>query len=238
MTPDEIDVEEPIPDDLPQEAKERIRERQERMRKIQDDLARAEAFEKSEKTEKFSSGVKFVALGLAALVVLAGGVWGVSKLGGLLPENQCAFHEHANFRVFDRGEELSFRHPRFDMQYMAMKAHLHQPDDSQLHLEGACADVAKAFDLMGMDLRPGYLKLDNELHAGKVLENHGNDTLRFFLYHDVEGNWTWTESPDAPDHQLRSKERLLITYGDLTDEEIRREESRVMALENSDAARP
>lgn len=237
MKPDEIDIDQPIPDNLPDEVKERIRERQERMRKMKADLVRTDAFQKAEKVDKIATRAKLTAIGIAALVLLAGGVWGANKLGDLVPENQCGFHEHANFRVFDQGRELEFKHPRFDMKYMAMKAHLHQPDDSQIHLEGDCADVSTFFSLMGMKLRPGYLKLDDELHASKELQDNGNDTLRFFLYHKEDGNWTWTEKPDAPDYQLRSMQRLLITYGNLTDDNIQRQQSRLMVLANSDANR-
>jgi hypothetical protein len=208
----------------------RIREREERMRRLKSQLDRADAAQRMEKRERITSSAKLVALSVGVLLVLAGGVWGVNQLAGLVPDNACKFHEHATFRVFDRGQELGFQHPRFDMRHMAMRAHLHQPNDYQIHLEGGCADVAEFFGLMGMEIRPGHLRLDQELHGGGALADDGNDTLRFYLYHEVEGNWTWQEYDGLLGHQLRDRQRMLITYGNLTDEEVAYQQSRVPAV--------
>ena len=207
------------PPESREELERRIQEREAKMQKMRTQLGRADSFQKRERRDRVFTRVKLAAVGVAAIIVLSGGVWGASKLASLGPE-KCNFHEHASFRVFDEGQQLSFQHPRFDMRNMAMKAHMHQPNDYQVHLEGGCANVKTFFSLMGMSLKPGYLKLDTELHVGKVLRDEGNLTLRFFLM-TPDGNWT--EKPDLPNHQLRDQQRALITYGNLTFEEIARQ---------------
>lgn len=213
-----------------EELERRIQEREKRMAETKARLQQAEVWERTERVDRITSRVKLTALGIGAIIVLSGVVWGVSKLADLAPNNECGFHEHASFRVFDGLQELSFQHPRFDMSKMAMKAHLHQPNDYQIHLEGACADVSNFFALMGMKLRAGYLKLDPELHDGRVLENDGNESLRFFLYRDAGGNGTWEEFPELPGHQLRDNQRALIAYGSYTSDQIATMQARVPVL--------
>lgn len=217
------------PDDEPsrEEIERRIQEREKRMAEMKAKLQKAEAWEKTERVDRITTRVKLTAIGIGAIIVLSGAVWGVSQLADLGPKNECAFHEHASFRVWDGPQELSFQHSRFDMRNMAMKAHLHQPNDYQVHLEGKCADVSEFFSLMGMMLRTGYLKLDSELHEGRVLEDNGNETLQFFLYHDAGGNWTWDSYPDLPGHQLRDKQRMLVAYGNYTTQEIAQMQAQV-----------
>lgn len=218
--------EEPSAEDL----RRRSEERGKRMAELRGRLDQADAWEKAERRDRISTGFKLVAYGAAALVVLAGGVWAVSQLASLTPDNPCGFHEHASFRVADGGQLLSFQHPRFDMRNMAMRAHLHQPNDNQVHLEGRCASVSEFFGLMGMTLKPDYLKLDGELHGGRILRSDGNHTLGFYLYHDVAGNWTWEPYADLPGHQLRDKQRMLVAYGNYTDEQLTDLQARVPAV--------
>lgn len=168
---------------------------------------------------------------MVGILALTGVVWGYVEVDSKLEAKGCNFHEHATFRVVDEGQVLSFKHPRFDMSNMAMKAHLHQPNDSQIHLEGKCASVDDFFSLMGMKIEPGLLQLDHELHGGKVLEDEGNRTLRFFLYHETPDDWKWEEYPGLLDHQLRDGQRMLVIYGEYTDEEITAFQDQVPRLE-------
>lgn len=211
----------------PRDLETRIQERQARIEKMQGELKRAEAFERHERTEKISTGLKMTALVVGVLLALSGGVWGVSQLSDLTAKESCNFHEHATFRVVDEGQVLSFQNPRFDMQHMAMRAHMHQPNDYQIHLEGGCATVREFFSLLGARLEPGELTLDDTLHDGKVLRDDGNRTLQFHLYRDVDGNSTWTPFPGLADHQLRNGQRMLVAYGNYTDEQLAVLQSRV-----------
>lgn len=209
-----------------EELERRIQEREKRIAEMKAKLGMAESFERTERMDRVATGVRLTAIGIGLLVLLAGGAWGLSKLSDLGPE-ECRFHEHATFRVYEHDEELGFKHSRFDMRNMAMRAHLHQPNDYLVHLEGACASVADFFSLMGMKLEPGYLRLDKELHDGRELRDDGNNTLQFYLYHNVEGNWTWEPYQDLPRHQLRDQQRMLAAYGNYTSEEVSIMQARV-----------
>ena len=141
-----------------------------------------------------------------------------------LTDKGCPGHWHASFQVYDEGEKLSFNHPRFDMNPMPMRGHLHQPNDWKMHLEGGCVTVGDFFDNMGMDLRRDSLTLDSELHGGKVLRDDGNMTLGFYV---GLTNGTWIEKPDLPSYQLKDGERMLITYGIVTEDELRRQQDAI-----------
>lgn len=141
-----------------------------------------------------------------------------------LLDKGCPGHWHASFRVYEDGEPLSFQHQRFDMRYMGMAGHLHQSNDWKMHLEGGCLTVSGFFDNMGMDLARDSFELDKELHGGRVLETEGNQTLGFFL---GLANATWIEKPDLPSYQPKDGERILITYGTWTTEELKSWQERV-----------
>lgn len=141
-----------------------------------------------------------------------------------LTDKGCPGHWHASFKVYDEGQELNFQHPRFEMNPMPMRGHLHQPNDWKMHLEGGCLTVSGFFDNMGMDLTRDSLQLDNELHGGRVLAVEGNNTLGFFV---GLSNGTWIEKPDLPSYQPKDGERILVTYGTWTDEELKRWQERV-----------
>lgn len=198
------------------------------MEKLQSRLERAEKFDRRERRDRTVRAAKLSALAVGAIIVLSGAVWGFTALADVLRGPECeqiGFHEHTTFYVFDEGERLRFVGERFDLDPMPMRAHLHQPNDYMLHLEGDCATMREAFAFMGMDLQKGRLRLDQETHGGKVLEDNATHTLRFFLY-SPEGE-AWSEFPELPGHQGRQGERILITYGDLTDEEIAGQQAQV-----------
>lgn len=203
-----------------EEIERRIQEREKARQGLLKENERLQMAKKIERKQRFTETARFSAIAVVAVLLLAGAGYGYTSLSSSLDEKSCKFHDHATFRVVDEDEVLRFVHPRFDMDRMAMRAHLHQRDDATLHLEGGCANVQEVFGLMGMKIKPGYLKLDQELHDEKELVDEGNRTLRFFLYHEVDDQMVWEEDPRLLGHQLRDGQRLLVIYGNHTDEEI------------------
>ncbi|MBW3583683.1 MAG: hypothetical protein KY455_11345 [Euryarchaeota archaeon] len=229
-----MDQEGPTPDEI----ERRIREREAKVERLRQSMEKEARVKRLERKETVARSAKTTAFVLAGLLVFAGAAWGYFKATDMLEESGCSFHEHATFQIVDQGEVLRFQHSRFDMKHMEMRAHLHQPDDSKVHLEGGCATVQEFFGIMDMKIRPGHLQLDTVLHDDKVLKDEGNLTLRFFLYHEVGGNWTWEEYPKLLGHQLRDGQRMLVTYGDYTDEEIARYQAGVPPVGNQQQAQP
>lgn len=189
---------------------------------------RAQRLAAKRRRELPARAAKTAAVGLAVALVLAGGAWAVPKLLGS-GSDDCLWHEHATFRVFVNGEELRFQHSSFEMQrrgtpgLLPMKSHLHQPNDSLVHLEGACASVATFFEYMGMDLDRDSLRLDTIVHNGSAYASGPDGKLQFFLFEPASAGATegaWRERPDAPSLQLRQDQRLLVTFGNLTAENI------------------
>ncbi|MGH2625660.1 MAG: hypothetical protein ACRDHY_03290, partial [Anaerolineales bacterium] len=102
------------PDEPPrEELEQRIREREERISTMKEKLGRADAFEESQRKDRIATSVKLSALAVGALLLLAGGVWAVGKMGDFVPDSACKFHEHATFRVFVDGQFLIYQHPEF-----------------------------------------------------------------------------------------------------------------------------
>lgn len=203
-----------------------------RLDELRHRLAAAERYKELERRDRFVAAAKLGALALVAVVLMAGIVWAaprILKIG----ERPCSWHEHATFRVFVRGEQLSFQHPKFDMGgpgkpgLLPMRAHLHQPDDYTLHLEGACATTSDFFGFVDATLKRESFKLDPYLHNATLLNNEGDRMLRFFLFLPEPGNGTWVEKPDLPGHQPRNGQRILITYGNETASQIQDEQARV-----------
>lgn len=161
-------------------------------------------------------------LPVAILVLTSGVAFGFYWTATHAPD--CPGHWHATYKVYDNGTELSFQHSRFDMRSMSMRTHIHQPKDYLMHLEGGCASVSEFFDAMGMDFRRSSFELDKELHDGMTLANEGNLTLQFYVQN---GNSTWQERPDLPSYQPHDGDRILISYGNPTPDEIARQQASV-----------
>lgn len=159
---------------------------------------------------------------LAVLLVGSGVAYGFYYTSTHAPE--CPGHWHATYQVFDNGTALDFQHPRFDMRSMSMRTHIHQPKDYLMHLEGGCANVSEFFQDMGMRLRQTSFRLDEQLHEGMTLANEGNMTLHFYV---APSNGTWQEVPDLPSYQPRDGDRILISYGNPSTDEIARQQATV-----------
>ncbi len=229
-----VDVPSDLRDEEPTTADERVTARERRRQRV-----RAE-----ERRQLPMKAVKTFAVWGGILVGSAGVVWGLVYLSGL--GEDCALeelHEHATFYVYDNGTRVRFQHPKFDMEgpgeagLLPSKVHMHQPNDYQVHLEFGCATMGQFFGYMGAEFEEGRFQLDDVVNGGKVLEDEGNMTLRYFLFMPDEDrskhNGTWIEKPDLPSHQGRDCQRMLITFGELTDAMIAEQQKSVPAPTDS-----
>jgi hypothetical protein len=96
------------------------------------------------------------------------------------------------------------------------------------------------FGWMGGELRDNRLRLPPEV-GGKTLQEEDAKQLRFFLFEpnrDAPPTGTWREVDSLRNHQPRDCERMLITYGDLSQEEIERQQGQTTYPNDSFGCRP
>lgn len=181
------------------------------------------------------------------VLVLAGVGTGFYFTSNNAPD--CPTHWHATFGVFVPGEnasqpeEVSYRSARYEMGLMPPSAHVHQGDGiNQFHLEGGCTAVRKAMSYVETRLTATSMELSGDHEdlgqAGKW-RNNETATLRFFVEQArnvtrsggaiTAADYVWVEmSPGkALDYQLRDTEKLLVVFGDYTDDQVREMQARV-----------
>ena len=157
------------------------------------------------------------------LVALAGVVIGVVALGAarfaLVPIPHPP-HFHANFAVFVDGARLDLSGDRFmeDVAACAVgeqvlprnRVHLHANDADVVHVHHEGVTWGHLFENLGMGLGESYLALAD----GRVLAEGEGRTLKFLM----------NDRPQFSIHGelIRSGDRVLVSYGTETEEEVAR----------------
>ena len=130
-------------------------------------------------------------------------------------------HQHARFIVFMEGDRVSFS-PFLYPKYREASDYimLEIEDGNTIHRFAEGATLKMFFDSFGMELSKECFKLDPEdtvnVHNDKVFRaeycNDGDKTLKFYL----------NDKPsDAfENYVLYEDDRILITFGDDTEEEL------------------
>lgn len=138
----------------------------------------------------------------------------------------CPGHWHATFQIFVDGERVPFPQPPYLMApqgKLPMSLHMHTPSQEILHYEPPqpdCLGTGDAFETLDIDLGASKLTVgeDHGPLAGSY-ENDGNSTLRYFVQMR-DGEMEETTWGDLGGRQLKNGEKLLIAYGDYSEDEI------------------
>jgi hypothetical protein len=163
----------------------------------------------------------------------------------------CPTHWHAGFSVYvpdadnaSRVQEVSYRHSQYDLNGKTpFRSHMHQSDGfNQFHFEqgGLCVGLEEAFGYIDTDLSTRGLVLDGSHNdLGQAATYRNNDTARLHVYVEhisnrtyqgegafrqlVSAHYEWSEMPFAKalDYQLKDTERVLVVFGDLSEEQLR-----------------
>lgn len=185
-----------------------------------------EAARKRERTKLVIGGI---------IVLLAVGA--VSAYG-VLKEEERLIHDHANVVVYVNGEKVAFNAPAFDMQSTQyMRAHLHLPNDMKVHLEGKPHVtlnhiVERAFLSL---LHHDGLELSDAASISGKFKNNETHTLKVFAKHQ-DGEWFPVEGFEK--YEPQDLDRVLVTYGNESEEEIRRQQERIPQLQADEAPPP
>jgi len=122
------------------------------------------------------------------------------------------YHAHADFKVFLNGKEFSFNKPQFDVANKHIHLHLRNPDgDKVIHMEGMENITLKIFfDSLNVTFNASCFVTD----AGESYCINSEKRIRFF----VNGR----ENFQFDFYEPRNLDRMLITYGGFTEEEIKK----------------
>lgn len=169
---------------------------------------------------------KKLLIGLIAAVALAGIVYAVQQ--NAETRANCPGHWHATFAVYVDGERVPFPQPPYLMApqgKLPMSLHMHTPSQETLHFEPTppeCLGVKDTMNYVDVGLSASKLVLDGpheEGPFGGTYEDSGNKTLRFFTQ-ERDGDMREESWSDLRDRQLKDGEKMLIVYGEDTQEEV------------------
>ncbi|MEM2760623.1 MAG: hypothetical protein QXU32_02700 [Nitrososphaerales archaeon] len=116
-------------------------------------------------------------------------------------------HEHAAFRVFIDGQAIDFSQPKY--QVRSPYIHFEDANGDLLHLHATKVDLGFLFESFKMKFTSNCLVMDD----GTEYCSNGQKTLKFF----VNG----VENSMYDKYVLKEGDRILISYGSETPEQIR-----------------
>lgn len=220
MSPESVDPPPASPPESAEELERRIKEREERMRELNERLERSERAERIERSEKRRDLLKVTAIGVAAILIIAGAVYAFN----LLPGGPRTGHEHYVFRIYNETEEIKFDDPWFDFsRTKAVRAHMHfsGPESTNaqyvIHSESRLGiNLRYFFNTIDVELGPDHVELDGHIHNDARWDD--NDTHAWQLWVDGcrDGPDQWVKQERLGSYHPDQHDRMLIVYAPRT----------------------
>lgn len=155
-------------------------------------------------------------------------------------------HEHPSYAIIIEGQEVSFSNQAYDITQISDKVHIHYrggpTDGNTWHVEAGFPNgipdltLNQIFAYYGVSFTQGYLKLDTrDGHNGSEWRDTGNKTWRVFVSkmtadpqseENIRGPWEELTG-DYTQHVPRDLHKILVTYGDLSPQEVQRQQGLV-----------
>ena len=147
------------------------------------------------------------------LIVVAALVWYIYSGLKFIPP-----HFHANFAMYVNGERVDFTADRYSediagckltgLMYPADRVHLHENNQDTIHIHHEGVSFGHFFANNWFGFTDNYLAND----SGKLFFAEGENKMTFIL------NWKKIENPF--NRLIKSKDRLLISYGSESELEL------------------
>lgn len=194
------------------------------MARPKDPAERARRVAEMERKASMRRGLRWGVVVLAALVVLGGVAYGISRI----PPPPKDVHWHAKYQVWVDGQQVSFANSKFDANVQTdfyLPAHMHGPNFDVIHNEGkeGQGTLGKffAFGLFGGRIADDELVIPEGASLASTgapfsgdFKVQGNQTLGLYASNQVT-NQTWTRVPASyADYSFHEGDRLLVVYGD------------------------
>ncbi len=120
------------------------------------------------------------------------------------------YHSHVDFKVFLEGQEINFNQQKFNEARRFVHLHLSNPNgDKIIHIEGiGNVSIGFFFETLGMSFNSTCFTLDTK----ESFCNNGNNRVKYFVNNN--------ENFEFDLYQPNDLDRILITYGNETEEEV------------------
>lgn len=138
-------------------------------------------------------------------------------------------HIHADFAVFLDGKEITPLPPKYYVRNQFVHVEEGTGPGTVIHMHATNVPIGFFFRSLGMNFNSECFRLDN----GKELCNSGDKTLKMFVKH---GSGDWAENRQFHTYVFSDLDKILVTYGNETEDEIKRQQDAVtdFAVANSD----
>ena len=129
-------------------------------------------------------------------------------------------HIHADFAIFLNGKQVT----PLPREYFILIPYIHLEagpgQGSVLHMLATNVPLKMFFDSVGMTFNSNCFEIDrNNRYC-----NSGTDTLKMFVKHE---NSTWEQDLEYQKYVFKDLDKILITYGHETNDEIQNQENNV-----------
>ena len=179
--------------------------------------------------KKISKG-KVLAILIPTLIVALIGYgiyWAVTTEGiGTLGST----HIHADFAVFLDGQEFT----PLPQEYFVASPYVHVETGpgagTVIHMHATKVPLKMFFDSLGIKFNPECL----EVNKDNKYCNDGSNTLKMFVRH---WNATWEQNFEYEKYAFQDLDKILITYGDETGEEIQLQQNNVTDFSKDNSGR-
>lgn len=148
-----------------------------------------------------------IAVGIGIAVAIAAAVMAYSQARPYGPAGSA--HVHAGFAVILNGQAIDFSQAKYQVTTTNSRLiHMEGGDGTTLHRHATGVPVGEFLHSVRMNIADGCFITDE----GTQYCEQGDSKLRYF----VNGE----ETDNIMDYVLEEEDRILITYGDLTDQQI------------------
>ncbi len=192
--------------------------------------AHKQTVNKDEKQKSKISKGKILAIVIPILIVgfIGYGIYWASSTEGVGTIGST--HIHADFAVFLDGEELT----PLPEQYFVASPYAHVETGagagSVIHMHATNVPLKMFFDSLGMKFNSECFEVSRD----NKYCNYGDNTLKVFVKH---ANATWEQNFEYEKYIFQELDKILITYGSETDEEIRLQQNNVTDFSKDNSGR-
>ncbi|MBI3033982.1 hypothetical protein HYY72_02385 [Candidatus Woesearchaeota archaeon] len=125
-------------------------------------------------------------------------------------------HVHSDFRVVMEGKQINFRRPEFDEKSNFVHMHIgssemetpnRDEEDKVIHVEAGNITLGHFFNTLGMRFTSNCFAADEAAYCS-------SKDSQLLLFVNGERNY------EMDNYEIRNKDRILITYGNYSEEEI------------------